>query len=110
MTFWLWGAAFAFLCGVLVGGVCYLLTKQILRRAPARFSAFSIVCNLIQIGYFLAVYFLAPVLPWDRLPLLIGAALGITASTICFTARLVKFASRLQKPQREHPSGGEDNG
>lgn len=112
MTFWLWGALFAFLGGVLVGGICYLVSRQMLARAPSRVSAFSIVRNLIQIGYFLGVYFLAPVLPWDLIPLLIGAALGITISTLCFTARLVKVASKGQKPPEVQPGeqpGEEEN-
>ena len=101
MTFWLWGAVFAFLGGITVGGACYLISRQVLMRAPSRFSAVSMVRNLIQVGYFLAVYFLAPVLPWDLIPLLVGAALGITLSTFWFTARLVKIASNRQKPPEE---------
>ena len=110
MTFWLWGAAFAFLGGVLVGGVCYLISVQMLRRAPSRVSAFSIVRNLIQIEYFLTVYFLAPALPWDLIPLLIGAALGITVSSLYFTSRLVKVTSKWKKPPEEHSQGGENDG
>ena len=95
---------------MLVGGVCYLISVQMLRRAPSRVSAFSIVRNLIQIGYFLAVYFLAPALPWDLIPLLIGAALGITVSSLYFTSRLVKVTSKWKKPPEEHSQGGENDG
>lgn len=107
MTFWLWGAIFAFLGGITVGGACYLISRRVLMRAPSRFSAVSMVRNLIQVGYFLAVYFLAPVLPWELIPLLVGAALGITLSTFWFTARLVKIASNRQKPPGEESSGEE---
>ena len=113
MTFWLWGAVFAFLGGTAVAGICYLISKQILLRAPARFSAFSIVRNLIQVGYFLAVYFLAAVLPWDLLPLLIGAALGVTLSTFYFTSRLVRLTAgklRHESPEEKIAGGDERDG
>ena len=97
MSHGLFGLAAALLGGVLVGLVNYILTAVVLRRKASLYATFSVVRQLLHIGYLVALYLLAPYTPWDRLYLLIGGVLGMTVSMVVFTARLVRLSARLTK-------------
>lgn len=97
MSHGLFGLAAALLGGVLVGLVNYILTAVVLRRKASLYATFSVVRQLLHIGYLVALYLLAPYTPWDRLYLLIGGVLGMTVSMVVFTARLVRLSDRLKK-------------
>lgn len=100
MSHGLFGLAVALLGGVLVGLVNYILTAVVLRRKASLYATFSVVRQLLHIGYLVALYLLAPYTPWDRLYLLIGGVLGMTVSMVVFTARLVRLSDRLKKQSK----------
>lgn len=97
MSHGLFGLAVALLGGVLVGLVNYVMTAVVLRRKASLYATFSVVRQLLHIGYLVALYLLAPYTPWDRLYLLIGGVLGMTVSMVVFTAKLVRLSDRLKK-------------
>jgi hypothetical protein len=99
------GLAVALLGGVLVGFINYLLTGPLLRRKASLYAAFSVVRQILHIGYLVALYLAAPYTPWDRLYLLIGGVLGMTVSMAVFTAKLVRLSDRLKNQPR--PAAGE---
>lgn len=109
VSFWLWGAAFAFLGGVGVGTVNFLLSRQVLCKKAEWFSFISIARQILQVGYLVLLFFVAPYTPWGQLPLLAGGVLGLTGAMFFFTWRLMKLNdSRRQVPAPPHEDGREE--
>lgn len=109
MSFWLWGAVFAFLGGAAVGFVNYLLSRLVLCKKTEWFSFISVARQLLQVGYLVILFFIAPHTPWEQLPLLVGGALGITLTMFFFTARLMKLNdSRRTRQTPPHDDGKEE--
>ena len=100
------GLAAAFLGGALVAWLNYLLSRRAL-RAGGGATAVSAVRTLCSVGYLAAVYFLAPYTPWERLWMLLGAALGLTVPMAYFTVRLLREARRT--PRGEAENGKDEN-
>ena len=100
------GLAAAFLGGALVAWLNYLLSRRAL-RADGGAAAVSAVRTLCSVGYLAAVYFLAPYTPWERLWMLLGAALGLTVPMVYFTVRLLREARRT--PRGEAENGKDEN-
>ena len=100
----LFGAALAFGAGIAVAALNYSVSRLILKKAPAQFAAGTVVRQIIQVGFLLGLYILGEKLPWNRIYLLIGGALGLTLPMIWFTARLIRLNADLQ----QHPNGKED--
>lgn len=84
------GAVFTFVAGVGVSFVNYLLSRTFMRRKPDAFPTVSVLRQTVNVAYLVAVYFIAPYTPWDRISLLVGAVLGSTLSLFVFTYLLVK--------------------
>lgn len=99
MSFWLWGAIFAWAGGFLICLVNFILSKIILAKKPDFFAASTIARQILNIGYLVLLYFIAPLTPWDVIYLLVGGALGITLPMIYFTAKLLKMSNGLKKQQ-----------
>lgn len=116
MSFWLWGASLAFLGGVLIGWLNYLLSGTALKKKPETFSFTFIGRQVLQVGYLVLLYFVAPHTPWSMLTLLLGGALGMTVSLIFFTSRLTgklkakKNAAVKAEPNLESSRKEEKNG
>lgn len=106
MSFWLWGALFAFLGGAAVGFCNFLLSRLVLRTKTAWFSFISVARQILQVGYLVVLFFAAPHTPWSQLTLLVGGALGITGSMFFFTGRLVKLNDAQKKQQTPPGEGG----
>ena len=85
-------AGFAAACaaGVAVAFINDLLSRLVLRRSPEMLVPFFIVRQMINVAYLVALYFLAPLLPWEPVPLLAGGAAGVTVASILLALRLVK--------------------
>ena len=58
-----------------------------------RFRALSAVRLLLSAGVLAGAYFLAPLTPWDRTWMLVGAAAGLTLPMLLFTPRLLRQAN-----------------
>ena len=91
------GAVLAFLGGVGVAALNAALSKSVLKKKPSALASFFAVRQIINVAYLAAVFFLAPYLPWELFPLLIGAALGITIPSFYFTAKLTRYNDSLHK-------------
>ena len=101
------GAAFAAAGGVLIAFVTDWISRAALARNPATLPSFFIVRQILNIAYLAALYFLARVLPWGVLPLLIGGALGITVPSFFFARRLVRLNDARHSESRPEDKGGE---
>ncbi len=90
----LFGAALAFFGGAALSYVNYLLSRTVLRRKPELVAATAVIRQVLNVAYLAALYFLAPLTPWGLVPLLLGAALGITLPMFYFTTLLLKEGKR----------------
>ena len=100
------GAIITFVLGFAVAGLNFLLSKAILTKQPDKYAFSTILRQLIQVLYIVAVYFVAEKTPWDMMYMLVGAVLGVTLPMFFFTQRLVKINDTMIKNRKE----GDDNG
>lgn len=101
------GAIITFALGVGVASLNFLLSKAILTKQPEKYAFSTVLRQIIQILYIVAVYFITPYTPWDLWYLEIGAVLGVTIPMIYFTHKLIKINDTIIKSNKKE---GEDNG
>lgn len=122
------GGLLAFAAGFAVSAANFLISRAARRRAACRHAKDgaaqtrailypSLIRQLLCLVFLVALYFAAPYLPWERTPLLIGGALGITLPLIFFTALLLRGDTAEDRHQAEENRGKneitekkEDNG
>ncbi len=97
MSHWIFGALFAFSLGIGISFLNYRISVFMLDKNPALIQASTLIRQVLQIGYLVAVYFLAPYTQWDRIFLLVAAVIGVTGSLFVFTGLLVR---RMDKKKR----------
>lgn len=95
------GALIAFIPGLGISFLNYRLTDFFIKKFKEKFPSVSLIRQLGQVCYIVAVYFLAPYTPWDRTYLLIGAALGVTLPMIFFTYKLLKSDSNTSEKYKK---------
>lgn len=104
------GGALAFAVGAAVAVGNFLITQKFLKSKNSSLGAVSMIRQLVNVGYFVLLYFLAEHLPWDVFPLLIGGALGITLPMLILTPVLMKKAgSDPSKPKTASDPSEEDS-
>lgn len=89
------GAAVCTMTGALVAFVNFLISKGILRTHPEKLAFSTVLRQLIQVGYLAAVYFIGSQLEMNIIPLLIGAAVGMTLPMLFFTKKLISINQQL---------------
>lgn len=89
------GAAAAFVLGVAVSFLNYLISRTVLQKRSRLYSSTSSIRMIINLVFLIAVYFVAPPLGFDATYCLIGGGLGLTISLFCFTSLLLKQSRKL---------------
>lgn len=102
------GAAITFTAGVGISALNYLISKYFLEKNPDRFAMTSVVKQLINVAFLVAVYMSADFLPCKLIYLLVGAVLGITMPMFIFTRKLLKLNEAKRGASREKE--GESDG
>lgn len=102
------GGLLAFLGGCAVSALNFWINLGALKKKPSALASLSIVRQLWSVGYLVAVFFLARVLPWDIVPLLVGAAVGLTVPAFLFSMRLAKINDSLASGSSDPSGKGED--
>ena len=102
------GAIITFALGIVVAYLNFLLSKAILTKQPEKYAISTVLRQVIQIIYIVAVYFVSTVAPWDMWYMLIGAVLGVTIPMIYFTAKLLQLNKSVDTKNKTEE--GEDNG
>ena len=103
----LFGAAISFILGIGISFANYRLTDMFLKKVPDKFSVVFVLRQALGVLYIVALYFLAPYTPWDRLYLLVGAALGITIPMFIFTAKLLSGTDNTKNmKEKEEDNNG----
>lgn len=100
------GGLLAFLGGCAVSALNYGINLRVLKRRPAALASMSIVREILSVVYLAAAYLLANVLPWGYVPLLVGAALGLTIPSIFLSFRLAKINDALSADAEGETSSG----
>ena len=95
------GAVVTFALGLLIAYLGYRLSAYAIKKRPNLYPSATIFRQILQIVYFVAVYFLGEKLSTDVVYLLVGAAVGITLPMFYFTSKLVKLNDDLGKQRRE---------
>ena len=101
------GAIITFALGTGIAGLNFLLSKIILLKCPEKYAFSTILRQVIQILYIVAVYFITPYTPWNLWYMIFGAVFGITIPMIYFTSKLVKLNDSTTKNNKKE---GDDNG
>ena len=105
------GALITAVIGALLAFFNFSVSRKAIRsqNGPSLlFSAAPILRMVLNVGFLCAVYFLAPLTPWDRTWMLVGAAAGITLPMIIFTPLLLREADRRKAAEQNAPKEGDD--
>ena len=102
------GAFIAFALGIGVACLNFLLSKAILTKQPEKYALSTIIRQIMQILYIVAVYFVSTVAPWDTWYMLIGAVLGVTVPMVYFTHKLLQLNKAVNT--KDNKKEGENNG
>lgn len=89
------GAVICVLAGLLIAYLNYVLSKKILETRPERFALATVLRQIVQVGYLIAVYFIGSELNVSLTFMLVGAVAGMTVPMLFFTKKLVAFNERL---------------
>ncbi len=108
MDRWYVGAFLAALGGALIAWGNSCMTDWAGRRSERWLYMLSPLRMLFSVGYLTAIYFLAPLTPWELVPLLCGAVVGLTVPSVFFTVRLVRKAKRETKDGARERGKGEN--
>ena len=102
------GALLAFLGGCAIAGLNFGINARVLKKNPSALASISVVRQLLSVGYLAGVFFLSRILPWGYLPLLLGAALGLTVPAFLFALRLAKINDSLPREESDPAKKGAD--
>ena len=102
------GGLLTFAGGCAVAFVNDAINRRALKKDPSALAKLSFVRQILSIGYLLLVFFLSRVLPWDYVPLLVGAAVGLTVPAVILAFRLTKANDKMSKQRPEEAGKGAD--
>jgi hypothetical protein len=102
------GAVITFAVGLGIATLNFFISKYFLEKNPDKFAMTTVIKQIFNVGYLVAVYMSGDFLPFKLSYLLIGAVLGITLPMFIFTRKLLK----LNEEKRGKPRGkeGESDG
>lgn len=103
--------AAAFLGGAAVAYLNYRINLRALRKKPDMLASLSIVRELLSVLYLLLVYVFSARVPGGRVPMLIGAAVGLTVPSVLLSLRLAKISeAAAAQPEELSGEGGDQDG
>ena len=103
------GGVVAFLIGCAVSALNYWINVLTLKKDPARLASMSIVRQILSVACLIAVFLIAKILPWGQIPMLIGAALGLTIPAFFFAFRLAKLNDAASAQEDDTSGKGADD-
>ena len=102
------GALLAFLGGAAVALVNHSVNRRALKKKPDALASLSVLRQALSVAYLVLVYLMSRVLPWDMIPLLVGAAVGLTVPAVLLSLRLARLNDGMGKRKTEDASGEGD--
>ncbi len=102
------GAVITFAVGIGIATLNYFISKYFLQKNPDKFAVTTVIKQIFNVGYLVAVYMSGDFLPFKLPYLLIGAVLGITTPMFIYTRRLLKLneGNRMKSHKEEGESDG----
>lgn len=100
------GFVLTLLIGVCIAYVNYRLTAKSAKNPTGQFAVVSLVRQFLNFGYLAAVFFVAPLTPWDRTWMLVGAVLGVTLPLFVFTFLLLRQVNAERNDRAEEETKG----
>ncbi|MBE6795619.1 MAG: DUF2371 domain-containing protein [Ruminococcaceae bacterium] len=94
------GAVVVAVVGVGVAFVNYLISKTVLEKIPDKYSATTVLRQIVQIAFLVIVYFISKKTNYDPMYLLVGAVLGITVPMFIFTKKLLTLNETLRSKEK----------
>ena len=93
------GGLLSFLVGCAVSALNYRINLRVLKKKPSAIASISVLRQFLSVAYLVAVFLLSKVLPWDSVPLLLGAAIGLTIPAILLSMHLAKLNDALSSAE-----------
>ena len=103
------GGLLAFLGGCAVAALNYAINLRTLKKRPERLASMSILREILSVAYLAAAYLLSKSLPWGHVPLLVGAALGLTLPSVLLSFRLARINDSLSAEADDSSEKGADD-
>ena len=100
------GAIICVFLGTVIAWISYCISKYMINNHPQGYAATTFIRQFLHIAFLVAVYFVGEALPLDVLYLLLGAAVGITASMIYFTKKLISINNSSKTNKGEADKNG----
>lgn len=101
------GCVIAFAAGAAVAWVNYRLNLYILKKKPNALARMSLVREALSIICLVAAYAVGGAVPGGRVPILIGAAVGLTVPSVLLSMKLAKINDALAQNAGVDPGKGE---
>ena len=102
------GGLLAFLGGAAVSVLNYRLNLRALRKKPSALASLAVLRQALSVAYLVAVFLLARVLPWGMVPLLAGAAVGLTVPAVLLSLKLAKINDAMSAQAKDESSAKGD--
>jgi hypothetical protein len=103
------GAVVTAVAGFLIAFINYIFSKNILLKAPEKYFITSVIRQVLQVSFFVAVYFIGTKTQVaDLIYLLAGAAVGMTIPMVFFIKKLLRINDGIKTNKTE--KGDDANG
>ena len=93
------GAVLAFLVGIVLITIGFLIARRLLKQKPTTFAVFHILKQFAQMVFLAGLFFLGQYTQLDSVWLLAGGGLGLILPSFWFTRRLVKYNDTLTEKE-----------
>lgn len=98
--------AAALIGGVLISLLNYFISKAMLVHKPDLYAVSTVLRQALSVGFLVGCYFIGENTCLSTIPLLIGAAVGVTVPSFLLMYRLMKLN---QRSRGENTKGKEEN-
>ena len=96
------GSIVALISGFLVALINYILSKTVLTKTPEKYSLATVVRQVFQVCFLVAVYFIGDkIQAVNTVYLLVGAAFGMTVPMIYVTKKLLFLNQSTNRKEKE---------
>ena len=89
--------------GLLVAFISYVISKKALEKNPQKYAMTTVLRQVLQVGFIVAVYFIGRKTDYDITYLLVGGVLGLTVPMFFFTKKLLNYNEAINKEKRKEP-------
>lgn len=97
--------------GILIALINYYVSRRVLKLKPDLFSAISILHQVLNVGYMLALYFISIKTGANVFRMLVGGAFGITLPMLYSVPKLIKLGKNDKNDNNDNNdnNGNNDN-